>query len=540
MNTQELYRTITSLINELREMVLCFRMQNFNRGERIFSGFTERYATVLTELFSRAELAQAMDENRILSELKGLMSAMEQKDYILMADLMQLQTVPFLEAVQNALRSQADEDADVLLLGTQITESGKTYRLEPTGTGDLTLAVSDGDGTFYMHSNESPAQEASLFALQYLDEEAPGYVLYGLGLGYHVLALCRAVHGLTNIRVYESDPAVIALARQVTDFGAYEGRNLQIITDPLLEKFAQAASEPGMVVVIHHPSIRNVADPSIRERLRQLFIQDSSIRNQIGEMKANFRENIKYCPRLADEAADRFQGRDVVLVAAGPSLDKNVELLKELQADPDNRPLVVCVGTAFRKLLGMGLRPDFVGFLDSSERIRRQIAGVELETVPAFIAATATMQIARDYAGEKYLLCQQGFERAEAFAKERGGRTFETGGSVATILTDAARQFGAKRIIAVGLDLAYTGMQVHAAGAGNSSVLSDTEGLIKVTGQDGSDVYTTAAMHMYIEWFERYVAAHANEGTAFIDATEGGALIGGMQIMTLREAFGLS
>ncbi len=537
MNTTDLYRTITSLINELREMVLCFRMQNHNRGERIFSGFTQRYGEVLTELFSRGELAGSMDSERILSELKNLMQAMEQKDYVLMADLMQLQTVPFLEAVLNALRAQGDAQAQFLLSGTQIEENGKTYRLEPTGSGDLTLCIADGDGSYYLHSNECPAQEASLFSLQYLDDEAPGYVLYGLGLGYHVLALCKAVHGLTNIRVFESDPAVISLARQVLDFGAYEGRNLQIITDPLLEKFAQAASEPGMVVAIHYPSIRNVGDGSIRERLRQLFVQDSSIRNQIGEMKANFRENLKYCPRLADEVADRFKGRDVILVAAGPSLDKNAELVKELHEDPDDRPLVICVGTAFRKLIGMGIRPDFVGFLDSSERIRRQIAGAELQTVPALIAATATMQISRDYAGEKYLLCQRGFERAETYAKERGGRTFETGGSVATILMDAARQFGAKRIITVGLDLAYTGMQVHANGAGNSSVLSDTEGLVKVTAQDGSDLYTTAAMQMYIEWFERYVSAHAGEGTAFIDATEGGALIRGMKIMTLREAF---
>ncbi len=79
-------------------------------------------------------------------------------------------------------------------------------------------------------------------------------------------------------------------------------------------------------------------------------------------------------------------------------------------------------------------------------------------------------------------------------------------------------------------------MRIHAGGAGNSSFLSDTEGLLQVSAQDGGMIYTTQAMQMYIEWIEDYLSRHEKDGTIFINATEGGARIRGMQAMTLSEA----
>ncbi|MCR5268051.1 MAG: DUF115 domain-containing protein, partial [Lachnospiraceae bacterium] len=64
------------------------------------------------------------------------------------------------------------------------------------------------------------------------------------------------------------------------------------------------------------------------------------------------------------------------------------------------------------------------------------------------------------------------------------------------------------------------------------------EGLLQVRAQDGGMIYTTQAMQMYIEWIEDYLSRHKKDGTVFINATEGGAGIRGMQVMTLQEALG--
>lgn len=55
-----------------------------------------------------------------------------------------------------------------------------------------------------------------------------------------------------------------------------------------------------------------------------------------------------------------YQRIPVVIVAAGPSLDKNIHILKEFQS----RCLIICVDIVLFKLIENGIRPDFVINID--------------------------------------------------------------------------------------------------------------------------------------------------------------------------------
>lgn len=552
----ELFSKITELLSRLENMSLCFAMQNFNRGERIFEKWSLEYGVILTELINhRTEIngralalygPEIVDETTITAELKGLLAVMEQKDYVLMTDILNLQIKPFLESLIMPLSSLAkeaqpeeNEDALLRITGYEYENDGWIYRMEPTSSGLLTLSVTDSEGTYYLHSNANPYAAAKLMIGQYYDVRASRYVIYGLGLGYHVLALLEESHGLVPVTVYESDEVIIELARRMVDLSLYEGRCLEIIYDPDLAGFSEAASSG--TIIIHYPSLRNIRNSDIRERMRQLFVQDSSVRNQIGEMLANLRYNLEHIEKSVDAIRPVIEGRDVILVAAGPSLDVNIEELKRIaQGDrlpKRDKPVLICVGTAFRKLMWTGIIPDYVAFLDASERIRAQIGEFENASVSALIASTATLTITRDYAGDKYLICQQGMTEAERYAAENGYEIYESGGSVATVIMDIAVKMNASRVITVGLDLAYTRNKYHADGAGRSSVIGNLDGLVEIVSQDGSMLYTSRSMKMYQEWFEKYVSEHSSTGTEFIDATEGGALINGMKNMRLEDAF---
>ncbi len=553
MTKLELYRSVSGLYTTVNEMIRLFRMQNYNRGERLFQNWVNAYGAALTELIGLKTALNAgamaygkatvIEENVIMAELQGLLGAMEQKDYVLMADLMELQTLPFLTELIQPLRDMVMEEGSCEELnGFQVERNGRIYSIEPTTSGAMTLAISDSTGNWYLHSNADPYKEGEILAGQYYDSEISEYAVYGLGLGYHVLALCKMTHGLVPITVYEADLTIIELARMVAGLGVgskfvdYEGKNLRIVHDPSLAAFASGIIENQTTVMIHYPSIRNIENETVSMRVHQLFVQDSSIRNQYGEMLANFRSNVRSCDAYVDELAPAFSGRDVILVAAGPSLDQNIEYVRTIAKDDVKRPVILCVGTALRKMVSMGIRPDYAIFLDASERIRGQIRGLEGENIPVLIGSTATMSISTDYAGKKYLICQKGFPKAEDYAAERDFRTYETGGSVATLAYDVAVSLGAKRVIAIGLDLAYTNQKLHADQAGKCGFLESVDGLIEVPSVNGGVVYTTQAMNMYREWFERYIATREGSGVTFIDATEGGALISGMKICSLKEA----
>src|SRR5437763_9444636 len=68
-----------------------------------------------------------------------------------------------------------------------------------------------------------------------------------------------------------------------------------------------------------------------------------------------------------DLLRDAFKGKPAVLVAAGPSLAKNMHLLHELvgNAEPGTRrAVIIAVQTMLKPLLAAGIEPDFVTSLD--------------------------------------------------------------------------------------------------------------------------------------------------------------------------------
>lgn len=184
-----------------------------------------------------------------------------------------------------------------------------------------------------------------------------------------------------------------------------------------------------------------------------------------------------------------------------------------------------------------GIRPDYVMFLDAAPRMYVQATGFEQETIPYLMASTACRRIAQDYQGPKYLVCQEGYDEAEQYAREHGAQIYQSGGSVSTIAMDIAIRLGAKRVVCLGLDLAYTGNKMHATATGRYDMI-ETEHFVKVKDWNGNQINTSTALDMYRKWFEKR-AEQAKQETPeveLINATEGGAYIKGLKHMTLREA----
>ncbi len=568
MNAKEIFQKNIEAIDLVNYMILLFCKQNFNRGDRLFPAWVQNFSALVGTFFAEKNYFNAhgtiVDEADIADMLNVLMRAQEQKDYVLLSDLLKLRVLPLLYSLQEIIRAQEEEplfldhfqtNLDYLeikqpALASQLrarrgdkpllsfTDRGRhcTYELEQTSQGVPTLKVTDKNGSYYFHSNDSPLLEARLLVSNYYEERKTQYRIYGIGLGYHVRTLYAECRGGVPITVYENDLNMLVFAMQATNFVPLLQRELRLVYDPDFLLFMESLQSTSEAPVIHYPSLRNISQDAVKKRMEELFVQDSSIRNQRGEMLSNFRNNIKNCGYDIGELKDKIDGKEVYLVAAGPSLDKNIAMLKE---KPKNAVIIV-VGTAFRKLLSEGIRPDYAVFLDASERIYAQLAGLEKESVPLLIASTACRRLAENYQGSAYLICQKEFEEAERYAKEHGYRTYMTGGSVATIAFDIALRLGAKRMIAIGLDLAYTGNKLHAAGAGRRELLGDLTGLIPVKASDGGEVYTTQAMEMYRQWFENRIAQAAvelpqEELPEFINATEGGAYIAGMKYCMLRD-----
>ncbi len=545
--TLEIIKNITHNLILANETIRHFRRQNLHAALGTMQTLTKELITIVQSFMDEKELqAYELDMDNFTVLLSGVMNAQENEDYVLIADLLELQIIPWLQQVQELLIANAtfgmdEEQANYNLEGIRRCDASlaaklethvmpQEYVIEPTSSGLFTLQVTDATGSYYFHSNNNPVLEGKIFAEQYYSIDYDHYVVFGLGLGYHIEALLELDDGI-HVTIVESDINVICAAVCFGDLSwMHDNPRVHLLYDKDYTKLLNLLDEE-ISLIIHNPSLRHVAKPEIKIQLEKFFISDSGKRNMRIQFQNNFRDNVKNCTRYIDEMREEFEGKNAIIIAAGPSLDKNVELLR-------NRPkntIVVAVGTVFSKLVALDTLPDFVVFLDAQPRLYQQIQGIETCQVPIICASTACKRIAQNYQGEKFLICQDGYDRAEEYANRNGYQLYKTGGSVTTIALDMCIRLGCKEIAFIGLDLAYTGNQSHASNTADAHG-TDADDKIEIPAVDGGTVLASRLFVMYREWIERRVAEEKGKVTV-IDATEGGSLKKGMSVMKLEDVF---
>lgn len=494
-----------------------------------------------------------VNEAYIFSVVSQMLEAQKAEDYILYGDILQLQMLPIFIDIQNAIRNSGEDYLQTyweqnmealkkkdLRLYRQMLECEKlhekspygrdVYSVEDTTVGDLTVAVTSGEHKLYLHSNENPAGFVKPFIDAYYDVYRDDYVIYGLGLCYHCSELAGRDADL-HITVIENDIGIIQLAMTYTDMSWYFNHpGVQIIYDADWKEWSRALRDAeDKVVLFHRPSVRRIKDEQVKQKIEKFFVHEGSMRVRSDRMVRNFRFNEKHCELDISKLRQQFQGKTVIVVGAGPSLDKNVHLLKEKPQDC----VILAMGAVCRKLYNMGILMDYIIITDPKGITDLQIKGVEESGIPMILLSTATKGVTKTYHGRKFMLCQKGFPDAERLAKENGLMLFETGGSVATTAVDLCIRFQAARIVLVGQDLAFTGNKNHAAGARDEGI-AGYEDMLMVEDIDGNLVPTSQPFAMYREWIERRIA-RADVTMPVIDATEGGARIKGTEIKRLAE-----
>lgn len=562
MNKYELYQLNQRLQFHCRCAINVLHCQNYYSGMQCLQNIRMELEQYLGGIMRESEFLEDDTQSLLVQSLQAIMQAQENEDYVLLADVIEIQLLADLNIIQNKMRESlsAFEDEseiwnknnklitkDTRLIDTvkRISEeckckSGLLEReiwTEQTNSGAKTLAAKDEKGVVYFHSNIDPYYEAWQFANWYYRPEKKEYVIYGLGLGYHIEALMNLDESI-HVRVFEQDINVLYyFLRSRIQNKILTNPHIEITYDPELKKFADALNE-NAVVVMHHPSLRHIKQKNVRERMEYMFIRDSGIRNQYNLMVSNFRENELHCVHNVDELYQQFQGKRAVIVAAGPSLDRNIDVLKQKPSDV----LIISTGTIFHKLLQYGIGVDYVIVSDAQPSIRKQFQQDFNCDIPLLVLSTASKCVATEYAGDKYIIYQKDYPLSENAAKVKKRNIYETGGSVSTTALDVCLRLGCKSVAYIGLDLAYTGEKRHSNGTVGVEKI-DTSDMRMVSGYEligayndykkvNVEVPSSHLFDMYRQWIEDRVSRTT---TPVFDATEGGSVIKGLEIATLKE-----
>lgn len=522
---QKLIQSNRNIIEQIEYAVRSFRKQNYFDGnlqvKKIFGSFSRVLEVILSNKDIFNEHEEIVNEDDWIAVINETMEAQEKEDYVLLADLLECNWIPRLLKLQMNMIMLLTNGSGVI---ADCEYEGKKYSVEYTSVGSFTIHIISNDRDMYLNSNNNPYGEGMFFADQYIQDETQSYIVYGLGLGYHIKAMAVAAPD-AKITVYESDSAVIKLADEygALDMSKKIFKNVTIIEDIDFSQIRDRLKniDDSTQFLVHTPSLNNISNEMVREKLEEYFLNISSIKNQKKFLDANFKKNIQAGHPNVDTLKSRFEGKAAVLVARGPSLNDDIEALKRIR----DEVVIVAVYSVADFLINNGIMPDYMVVSDAQTNISNEVKNEALNSVPLIYVSTAAHNVIESHKGDNYILLQEGYNYAEEIAKDSNNMLFSTGGSVATVIMDMCIRLGCSKIICLGLDLAYINNKSHAQGTGGRDAVDSRE-FRTVMDVNGNPISTRKNLDIYRKWIERRI--EKEHDIEFINAS-GGAFINGMK-----------
>jgi hypothetical protein len=316
-----------------------------------------------------------------------------------------------------------------------------------------------------------------------------------------------------------------ALSLGFSVFGVFSASNSLVSVHPgmeraMTERFREMAMAVSEWLILRLTKLGNSAEDTLLG-LRQMAIMSPWI---------------SYGYQLSS-LAGKYEGRPAVIVSAGPSLDKNFELLKAVA----DKFVIIATDAVLGKMIRSGIMPHIVCCLERglptydsyfAENLDRH--GAECSRILLISQSVCTPKIYGRWPGPKILIGKDELPLDRWFVvRMAGGCAIWSGLSVAHTCYGVAVSLGVSRIALIGQDLAFSNdgfthaEGVYGEGARNAMRRKDLEaspGMIEVPGALGGDVYTNDIFLMFLREMEKMVK---NYTTPAYDCTEGGALISG-------------
>lgn len=412
--------------------------------------------------------------------------------------------------------------------------------------GNQVLCLTKKDKTYRLNSLYRPIQEAEKWADQYSFQDMNITVMmYGIGSGIFAREMLRRLDTDAKVFLYEPDLQLYLFCIQHFDM-------TDMLRDTRVQLFIQDINthefEASIDEVVHwtnlpsqircsHPMMDKIymeeyvpflaAVESTNKMAKVNRDTESALAHQAVSNIIKNLHFIKGSNYIADLTEDIPEGVPAIIVAAGPSLDKNIDELKKAEG----KAFILATDTSVKYLLAHDIKFDAMITIDARKSIWH-LQDERCADVPFFCIIEAKNELLEMNKGHKIWF--RGNNYMYKIYREFGREfpSYNSGGSVATGAFSTCVALGFKQIVLIGQDLAYAGDVTHAGGV-TTKILNENYGIKMVEGVNGDQVKSRYDWLIYKDWFEGSIKTLSD--IEVIDATEGGALIKGSKVMKLSE-----
>ncbi|MEA4952512.1 MAG: 6-hydroxymethylpterin diphosphokinase MptE-like protein [Aminivibrio sp.] len=387
------------------------------------------------------------------------------------------------------------------------------------------------------------------------------YLVFGTGCAPYLFHVLRSLprEALSVVVIEPSLDLLLLTLSQTSVFQALpQGARVSFVVDKdrslIDEVFSWNVVPIGIypvskaVVFSHDGEENHEALSELRDTLKkEIIYRLTMLGNSPEDTLLGFRHatlntpRILRSPRIAD-LMENYGGKPFVCVAAGPSLEKNVHLLKDIQ----DKCVIVACDTVLFHLLEKGIVPHVVTTIERpyiiySAWVPRVLEKhrEKCEQILLLSQSVSYPLIAGRWPGYSIVVGKMDTPVDNWFTGSvLGEQVLYSGLSVAHMALSLALACNAPSVALIGQDLAYGQDGIsHASNTVPDSELATEQMLrrsgMSVPGSLGGMVETSTIWLTFIQIFERMIINQTR--TPVFDCTEGGALIEGTKIIPFAE-----
>lgn len=437
-------------------------------------------------------------------------------------------------------------------------EIDNNITLEDTRDGNKTLQIKTKEGReLYFHSKYGPIREAQAIIDKFEEKETidenSHVIFYGLGLGYHIdIFTERYPH--VEISLYEPSVEVFNYFLDNNSLKGYS-RNLKTIQcefdDYSMEQFlSELTKTSDKKTIIMDLPIYERAFPEKHSkffnRLKEVVKGTrSSLHTNLAFQKRwiinsmkNFGEVLS-TPNILLEKKGQFEGKPAILVAAGPSLNDEIENIRYIKEN--GLAYIFSVGSAINTLIHHDIYPDAATTYDPTERnqiVFEKVKEKGIKDIPMIFGTSVGYETLEDYKGKKYHMITSQDTVANYFLKDKDNKSVaivQDAPSIAVVTLQLLYNLGFGQIILVGQNLAYKGKARHSEGIHYSSEVTEEESEKGIWVKDvyGNEVLTDEGFNRMRQQIEHYIRNLPNINV--VNTTKDGAHIEGTEFIELKE-----
>mgnify|MGYP001770221615 CR=1 FL=1 len=408
-------------------------------------------------------------------------------------------------------------------------------------SGDKIVKVND----FYLHSKYNPFREAEKFADVHFKKNHL-HILFGCGAGYFVKSLCNRLSEEEFLIVIEPIEAIAD--RLLKNFNYL--KQVILIKGEDLKKFKEVYklfenNYMNRIHVICSPNYDKFASTYYEQILK--FVKDQIYLQQVEmntltmyskDWQRNITSNLYYAFNdIPFKDLKRFYDLPVVVASGGPSLTKQLPLLKKVRENV----VLISSGSTINTLLKNEIEPDFVVSIDGGINNYRHFETVQLKNARIIYSLLHHEKILDKYNRRSIVFIPDvhaGIQKYVCKLLDKNIDLVMGGTSVANFALNIAYLITTGPVAIIGQDLAYTENKTHAESNKNYREIDETfikqRALFYTEGYHGDEVLTDYPFFTMKQSFEKLIQTFEKPERIY-NCTEGGVKLKHFQQISFNE-----